>query len=198
MSQLVFPALPGLALACKRTPTWATLVQTGSSQKEQRAALNTSMPRYKYEWPLNFARQLGFGQGVTTDELVAIQTLFNSVRGQWDSFLFSDPASNAAAATSFGTAVSGTLAYQLLDLEGFPIYDLNGTPSVYVAGALTTPASVVNGLVTFSAQPAAGAALTWSGGYYRRCRFAMDDLEMERMGSSLWGGVTLKLISVNS
>jgi uncharacterized protein (TIGR02217 family) len=195
MSNLVFPTLAGQDIAIKRTPVFSTVVQTAASGKELRASYQGA-PRWRYEIPLKFARITGFSTNTITNEMAAILGLFNAVKGKWDSFLYTDPYSNTAANTPFGTGNGSTTAFQLLDIEGFPIYDLNGSASVYVSGVLTTPASIVNGLVTFNTAPANGAALTWSGVYYRRVRFDMDEYEQEQMLNLCWNGGTIKLISV--
>ncbi len=130
MSNLVFPTLPGADIAIKRTPVFSTLIQTSASGKELRASFQ-STPRWRYEIPLNFLRIPGFSVNTSTNEMAAILGLFNAVRGSWDNFLFSDPYSKAASATPFGTGDGSTVAFQLLDIEGFPAYDLNGTPTVF-------------------------------------------------------------------
>lgn len=195
MSNFIFPAFAGRGIAIKRTPVYSTMVQVGASGKELRASYQ-SIPRFRYEIPLNFVRRAGFSVNTPSDEVTTILRFFASVRGMWDSFLLTDPDSNTASATSFGTGNGTTTAFQLLDIDGFPIYDLNGAASVYVAGALTTPASIVNGLVTFSVAPVAAAALTWTGGYYRRVRFDMDEYEQTLMFNLCWDGGTIKLLSV--
>ena len=195
MSNLVFPTLLGTDIAVKRTPLWATDVQAAASGKELRVQWYSS-PRWKYDIPLNFARVSGFSAQTPSNEMAAVNSLFSSVQGCWDTFLYTDPYSNTASATPFGTGNGSATTFQLLDIEGFPIYDLNGSASIYVGGVLTTPASIVSGLVTFSAAPANGAALTWSGGYYRRVRFDMDEFEMEQLVNLCWGKGSIKLISV--
>ena len=198
MSSQVFPSLLGIGIAFKRTPFWGTAIQTGASGKELRALFQSS-PRWRYVAPLAFARVAGFSAQTVIDEMATVNAIFHAMKGQWDSFLFTDPYSNTAALTSFGTGTGAQYAFQLLDIEGFPIYDLNGVPSIYVNGVLQTVG--VNytvsstGLVTFTVAPGA-APLTWSGAYYRRCRFEMDDFEMEQIVNLCWGNASLKLVSV--
>ena len=90
MSALVFPTLAGIDIAVKRTPVFSTLVQTSISGKETRARFQ-SAPRYRYDLPLNFARQYGFSVQTTADEVALLSALFNSVQGKWDSFWLPDP-----------------------------------------------------------------------------------------------------------
>jgi hypothetical protein len=84
-----FPALPGIDQAIKRTPIYSTVVQVAPSGKEARAAF-TATPRYRYELPVNFLRQVGYRTGIA-DELALIQTLFDNNKGRWDTFSFTDP-----------------------------------------------------------------------------------------------------------
>ena len=199
MSNLIFPSLAGLDIAFKRTPFWATAIQTGASGKEQRALFQSS-PRWRYVAPLNFLRVTGFSSNTLSNEMAVLNALFHAVKGQWDSFLFTDPYSNTAALTGFGTGTGAQYAFQLLDIEGFPIYDLNGAPLVYVNGVLKNLGSdytiSASGLVTFSAAPGNGILVTWSGGYYRRVRFEMDDFEMEQIVTLCWGNASIKIVSV--
>jgi hypothetical protein len=114
-------------IAIKRTPIFATKIQTASSGKELRASFQ-STPRYRYSLPLNFLRQAVLNAG--TDEVAMLLNIFNAAKGRWDSFLYTDPYSNTAVNTPFGTGDGSTSAFQLLDIEGMPIFDLNGTPTL--------------------------------------------------------------------
>jgi len=196
----VFPSsLLGIGIAVKRTPVWSTLVQTSISGKETRAAFQ-SIPRWKYSIPINFARVLGFSQQTASNEMATILSSFMAAMGQLNYFDFTDPYSNTALLTPFGTGTGlAGQTNQLLDIEGYPIYDLNGTPSLYVNGVLktvTTDYTISNGLVTWVTNPGNALPLTWSGGYYRRCRYDMDELELEQIVNLCWGNGTLKLISL--
>lgn len=195
MSNLIFPTLPGQGIAVKRTPFFATGVQPAPSGKELRISYQ-STPRWRYEIPLNFLRMPGFSANTSSNEVATILAIFHAVKGKWDSFLYTDPYSNTAAATPFGTGNGSATTFQLLDIDGFPIYDLNGSATVYVNGTPTTPASIVNGLVTFTVAPGNALPLTWSGGYYRRVRFDQDEMTQEQLYYLCWNGGTLKLISV--
>ena len=42
------------------------------------------------------------------------------------------------------------------------------------------------GLITFVTAPANGAALTWSGSFYYRCRFVDDEARFDRFLDDLW------------
>ena len=86
----IFPNLPGLDISVHRSELWSTLVQTACSGKELRASF-WSTPRYQYELRFNFLRQAGFSNLTYQDEFIALQQFFDSMQGQYNAFLFTDP-----------------------------------------------------------------------------------------------------------
>ena len=87
MSNLVFPTMAGLDIAIKRTPVYATKVQTASSGKEMRASFQ-STPRFRYSLPLNFLRQAVLN--MDGDEAAQLLAFFGAHKGTWDSFWLPD------------------------------------------------------------------------------------------------------------
>ena len=87
MSSLVFPTMAGLDIAIKRTPVYATKVQTASSGKELRASFQ-STPRFRYSLPLNFLRQAVLN--MDGDEAAQLLAFFGAHKGKWDSFWLPD------------------------------------------------------------------------------------------------------------
>ena len=76
----------------------------------------------------------------------------------------------------------------------------NGSPAIYVAGALQTITThytqdLTVGKITFVTAPTAGQALTWDGSFYRRVRFASDSWATQRRHSRTWKA-TVELVSV--
>ena len=75
-------------------------------------------------------------------------------------------------------------------------------PARYIAegGGRARARMGAGGVVTFTVPPASGAALTWTGGYYRRVRFDMDEMDFQRIMNLVWGAgqnsQTINLISV--
>lgn len=197
----IFPSsLLGIGIGVKRTPVWSTLIQTSISGKETRTAFQ-AIPRWKYSIPINFARVLGFSPQTATNEMATILSSFMVAMGQLNYFLYTDPYSNTAAQQNIGTGTGGAgQTTQMDDIEGFPIADFNGTPAIYVNGVLQTITTnytiSATGLITWVTNPGGGLAITWSGGYYRRCRFDMDEFELEQIVNQCWGNGTIKLISV--
>jgi len=53
-----------------------------------------------------------------------------------------------------------------------------------------------SGAITTGQAPISEAVLTWTGGYYRRCRFDSDELTIEQIKARIWSGEVLKIVSV--
>ena len=85
-----FPTLPGLDISVKRTDVYSTMVQAGGTGKEQRASVQAT-PRYRFELTFNFFRQTNFSAQTTFDELASLVTFFETQKGRWDAFNFTDP-----------------------------------------------------------------------------------------------------------
>ena len=134
MSNAVYPTLPGLAWPVTRTPLWRTTVQTTPSGREWRTSA-MAFPRYRYTLTYEFLR--------STAAYPHLQTLlgfFNSRRGGYDSFLFSDPDDRTVTAQAFGTGDGVSTQWQLVrTLGGFvePVYALDGAPQIMVDGVPT-------------------------------------------------------------
>lgn len=216
MSSLLFPSsLPGLDATISREPYSDTSIQTTQSGRELRSTWWT-YPRYRYKLTFSFLRSAA--------AYLEFQKVFGFVArhaGQFDSFLFQDPEDNAVTAHPFGVGTGSLTAYQLqrtlaadADLnpaatrtywpvmgDGYePVFDLNGAPSIYVAGALksagTDYALGATGAITFTVAPAAGAVLSWTGSYYRRVRFASDQVGADRLVQQCWKTGSIDLVSV--
>lgn len=185
MSNAIFPTLPGLTFPVKKRPNFATDVQRSVSGREVASAF-MAYPIWDWELAYEILRE-------TASEFQSLVGFFLARQGRFDSFLFSDPSDNAALLQGFGTGNGATQAFQLVrSLGGFtePIYDVNGAPSIYINGTLKAAGAdytvSATGLVTFSTAPTAGQALTWSGAYYWRVRFADDMLDFDNFMARLW------------
>lgn len=118
----------------------------------------------------------------------------------------------ASAATQYiattTAAVTSSPAYWPATGDGFePCTDVADGPTIAVAGTTkvqgtdytvafnTGTLPTLNGSITFSVAPASGAALTWTGSYFRRVRFANPSLPLERIVPSMWSSSGLELLS---
>lgn len=208
MSNLTFPTLPGLDIAVEREPYDGVQVDAAASAKEVRSTWET-YERYRYKLRFNFLRD---GSQLEWQRLVGFRTRHG---GSLDSFPFTDPQDNAVAAHPFGVGDGSTLTFQLqrtivpaADLaaanlrsywpvygDGYePVTSLNGNPSIFVdtgGGPVLKTLGVDYtlpgfGAVLWASAPAVGAILTWTGSYFRRCRFADQSLPTVRIVFGAW------------
>jgi uncharacterized protein (TIGR02217 family) len=195
MSNAVFPVLPGLMWDVTRTPEFATKIQRASSGKETRIAYMTA-PIWRWVLKYDVLRQ-----NTVTTELSQLLGFFNARRGKFDSFLYTDPIDSAVVAAQIGVGDGATTVFQLTRaFGGFTenVYDLNGAASIYKNGVLQASGYSVSatGLLTFTAAPAAGVVITWTGSYYWRVRFDQDMAEANNFLVGLWDMKQLAFVSV--
>jgi uncharacterized protein (TIGR02217 family) len=193
----IFPTFPGLTFPIKRTPLWSTIRQESIGGQTPRFSL-WSYPRYRYELSISVLRRFG-----AFAELDAILGFYNAVAGAAGVFQYADNTDNAVTAQAFGTGDGTTTAFQLVrSFGGFmePVYAPTGTPAIYKAGVLQTPVTHYTvgstGLVTFTAAPAMGTALTWTGGFNWLCQFDDDELELREELSARWAIETLRFTTI--
>lgn len=201
MSNSLFPSLPGLAFPVTKTPMWKTTTQEAQSGKEVRIG-KWSFPRWKYSLPFEFLRD----RADPKDELWELLGFFNQHRGSHESWLFEDPDDKSVTAQSFGTGNGARTVFQLLRTKGGftePVRGNptsgDGVPAIYKNGVLQTISThytIANGIVTFTSAPANGVALTWTGGYYWRCRFSDDYVDVSKFAKDLWEAQKVEFVSV--
>jgi uncharacterized protein (TIGR02217 family) len=129
-------------------------------------------------------------------DLQQIAGLFGCMRGQYDTFLFKDqdPAFSVANSQGFGVGDGSTTVFRFARSYGAqfaePVAAVAVGASVTADGVPAVGMSVNSnaGTVTFTAAPAAGVLLAWTGTYYWRCRFDTDELTTEQFLSQLWQG----------
>jgi uncharacterized protein (TIGR02217 family) len=187
MSNAVYPDLPGLTFDTGRNPKFNTRIHQAVSGRESRAAF-MQYPTWEFTLAYDFIRD-----NPTDAELSNLLGFFLARNGSFDSFLFDCPEDNAVTAANFGTGDGTQVAFQLQrTVGGFiePIHNPKASPQIYKAGVLQTAvthyALSSTGLVTFAAPPANGAALTWTGGFYYRCRFSSDVTEFNQVMKNLY------------
>ena len=156
-------------------PTFQTHIVPLASGNESR---NIDWPdcRHKYTAPF---------KNIPNDAYLAIKRVFLICRGRAHTFLFRDWGDFSATNEPFATGDGTTLVFQLSKLSS----DVSGGTylrtitkpeapvAIFANGAGVTPAvDVTTGLVTFTAAPAAGVVLTWSGTFFVHVRFDNDSL----------------------
>lgn len=99
-------------------------------------------------------------------------------------------------------AVTAVPAYWPAITDAFePVTEPVPGIQVYSAGALKAPSTdytlaAGTGVVSFGSAPASGAALTWTGSYWKRVRIDTAEVDFERVVEQIWELGTLDLISV--
>lgn len=185
MSNAVFPTLPGLAFSIQRNPVWATQVQDSASGRQYTLSKRL-YPLWHFKLPFEVLRAAG---GFT--EWQTLVGFINARRGRYDDFLYQDPRDYQVTNQQFGTGDGTTKTFQLTrTLGGFqePVGGVNtGASTISVAG---TPTGVTydatQSQVTFATAPASGAALTWTGQFYFRCRFMHDEISIEQFMQDMY------------
>lgn len=184
MSNVVFPILPGLTWDRKRTPEWKTMVQESVSGLESRAAL-WSTPRWTWELSYDLLRS-----APAFVELQTIVGFFNARRGAFDSFLFEDPDDSAVSSQPIASGDGSMRAFQAVrGYGGFvePVYNLKGTPTVYVDGVVQSEVTYSSsGLITLASAPTMGAVVTADLAYRWRVRFSEDTAEFNQFMYQLY------------
>lgn len=195
MSNAVFPALPGIKWGTTITPVWKTITHESVSGMELRTAL-MSYPRYRISLSYEVLRAGAVG------ELQALIGFFNQRRGSWDDFLWMDIDDCTAAGVGFGTGNGSKTSFAITrPFGGFtePVQAFGGMPVIRVNGVQKSAPSdftIANGMVIFTTAPPAGAALTWSGQFYKCVRFQRDEAEFEQFLQDLWSLKKIELITV--
>jgi uncharacterized protein (TIGR02217 family) len=184
MSNAIFPSLPGLAWGIQKRALWAT-ARSDSSSGRQYTLGKRLYPLWAFRLPFEVLRQ-----STAYPELATLLGFFNARRGSYDDFLYKDPQDCTASGQSIGTGDGATKSFQLVRNFGSFVEPVGGVDTasavVQVAGvntAVTFDASL--SIVTFAAAPANGAALTWSGTFYFRCRFLKDELAIDQIMAGL-------------
>lgn len=188
MGNAVYPDLPGLDIAVTKRPAFSTGIQRSVSGHEARVAFQ-AYPTWSMSLVYNVLRS------GAERELQAIVGFFLARRGAWDSFLFLDPDDSAVIDQAIGLGDGLKTQFQLFRSYGYgagavfdePVHNVASIGNIKLAGAPTTAYTLNStGLVTFTAAPAVDVAVTWSGTFYHRCRFAEDEMDFDRFMQGLW------------
>lgn len=185
MSNALFPTLAGLAYNVGRAPVWSTQVRDSSSGRQYTLGKRL-YPLWHFKLPFEVLRASG---GWT--EWQQLVGFINSRRGRYDDFLYLDPRDCTAANEVFGVGDGTTTTFALTrTLGGFvePVGGVNtGSVVAKVVGTVTGVSfSADLSQAIFASPPAAGAALTWSGQFYFRCRFVQDEISFEQFMQDMY------------
>jgi uncharacterized protein (TIGR02217 family) len=204
MSTQVFPTLTGLGFDVVRTPRWNNTTQRAVSGKTVRVAY-WSYPIWTWELKFEFLR------GDTTNrEFQNLASLFNTVRGSYDSFLYTDADDKSVTNQAIGAGAGATYSFQLIrTMIGVdftfsePIYAPNVVSAVYVNSVLKTVVtdysvsgwgSATPGVVTFVVPPSGTVTVDMT--YYWPCHFLDDAMTFTKFMNQLWRGDKVKFESI--
>lgn len=181
----------------KKSFTFDTTVQTPKSKRGEIRYSAQPYPIWTYDWPVNFMRG---GEQVANSDYQYLLGFGLAMGGMLSDFLLQDAYDHTVVNQYFGAGDGATTQFQLTRSIGIGtdiVQNLNGAPTVYestgVVGSYTVGST---GIVTFSAAPANGAVLTWSGSYYYRVRFDSDTQDFDQMMDLIWSAGSVKLRSV--
>lgn len=197
-----FPVdISGMTFEGGRDPVWNTGYQESPSGKATAIAYR----QYPiYEWTVNFEL---LRHDVDVSELKRLYGLFNAMRGRVGTFLYLDKLFCAVEQEVFGAGDGTTKTFQMVATfknvggDGAPeiIQNLNGAPKLFDNGGLLDPTAYSispTGMVTFGTAPVNGHSLTWTGGFYYRCRFTKDTQSFSEFMSLWWASKGIKFRSV--
>lgn len=200
MSNKILPSFQGWSWEKTKTPVWKTEISESDNGKETRVQ-KWSYPVYKISLKYNFMTDNNINSvSLDKGELEILQGFINSVGGAFDDFLYLDDVENTAINQVFGIGDGVTTKFQLSrSLPDWiePVKGLIDTPTIYIDDEEINDFSYDSkGLVTFSAAPADGKILKWSGQYYFRVRFQEDTIDLTRSWEGLWESITINLVTV--
>ncbi len=180
----LFPTLPGIQWGVQKSPQFNTVTHRAVSGYEIRAA-RMQYPLWTFTLSYEFLRDGAYA------ELKTLLGFFLQRMGSFSAFCYSDPSDNTVVNQAFAVGDGVTSSFPLTrSYGGFvePVQNLDGTPQIYVGGTLQAPAafSIVNGLVTFAAPPAAGSVLAWTGSFFYRVRFVNDHADFNQFMFELY------------
>lgn len=185
----VFPLLQGQQYLVKKAPTWSTILQRAASGRSTAVSL-MSAPLWKFEASFEFLRK-----NLNVDEWSQLVEFFNLQLGQYGLWSYFDPTDNLVANQIFATGDGVTTMFQLkrsVRTWTEPVYVINTLGKVTSNGiAVTNWSRGQYGSITFTAPPANGAVLRWSGSFMFLCRFETDELDLQRILSGHWDAQSL-------
>jgi uncharacterized protein (TIGR02217 family) len=211
----VFPTIRGLGFPVKRTPTFETLVQEASNNREVRLAY-TLDPIWKWELKYNYIKDnpADLMPAQTSTDLQIIQGFYLQMGGRFQTFLYDDVTPGVAAGAGEWDSVtlqpiaSGdgvTTIFPLIRTTGGFVEIIQAPytsphPKVYLNGVLKTYATDYSvdafGNIIFVVAPGNGVAITATFSYYWPVRFDDDVADIDQFMTLLWDWQTVKLCQV--
>jgi len=171
----VYPSLAGLTFPVTRTPIFKNLK---TESVTGRVVTATYMQYPLFEFALSY-------DYLSAADLKLLEGLFVEMGGDLTGFYFdAGPGDDTVSAQGIGSGDGATTSFQLFQANpgtAVPVDSSFGARTAYVNGGAVaaTFESPSPGWVTFVSAPANGAALTWSGQYYYKCRFKQGSQDFD-------------------
>jgi uncharacterized protein (TIGR02217 family) len=204
MTNILFPlpVVPQGAVAwpVKKSPSFKTVVQTPASNRGENRIALAPYPIWLFELDFEFLKG---DMQATASALQNMVGFFGYMQGAANDWLFEDPFDNAVTTAQFAIGDGATTVFQLTRSVGLLVdivQNVSTVPELFANGVpIATSAYTISttGVVTFTTAPTAGAALTWTGNFWFRCRFLEDELEdLDEFLYQFWELKSLKFKSV--
>lgn len=176
MSDLILPDYLGFTFDRQRNPFFDTRIQKRARGQRELRANFEAYPLWKFSVPISIL------DNVADAEMDDFFGFYLAVGGREQTWLYDCPHHNTCTDTRIGTGNGTATTFQLriIHPRGFiePVHNPNLTwCDIYIDGVLDDPENHSvgsTGLVAFDTAPSSGAAITWTGQYYYRCRFDSD------------------------
>lgn len=195
-----FPSLAGQGWSVHKRPTFSTRVASHVSGREVRQSLYAAT---LYEFELSFDGLASGADyaGLGSDSLQSLMGLYLQSEGQYGTFLYSDPTDNQVAGQAIATGDGSTTSFTFMrTLGGFiePVSWVASVANVYLNGVAQSSGWSLSqpNVLTFSAAPGAGIAITADFSYAFLCRFLDDQEDFEEFMAGLSRVRSLKFRSV--
>ena len=197
------PILAGLGWSVHKKPLFSTLVASHVSGREVRDALYQN-PIWQFELTFDALSSSPTSYpGAGGNSLQALMGFFLQMRGQFGTFLYTDPIDGAATNATFATGDGVTTVFTFSRFMGAflePVGWVTNVSSVSLNNvgqpsgwSLSEPNSLV-----FAVAPTAGASIAATFTYAFECRFDSDDQDFEEFMSNLWRVDSIKFKSVRT
>lgn len=198
-----FPTLAGLGWSSHKKPTFSTIVASHVSGREVRDTLYQN-PIWQFELTFDgLVSDSASFPSLGAQSLQSLMGLFLQCRGQFGTFLYTDPTDDGVVGQTFATGDGATTAFTFARaLGGFlePVGWVTSVANVLLNGvnqpsgwSLSAPNSLV-----FTAAPSAGDLIGASFSYAFECRFDADDQDFEQFMANLWTAQSVKFRSVRT
>jgi uncharacterized protein (TIGR02217 family) len=194
MTLPTFPVFAGQGIEVRKTPKFDSAVAPHASGRETRT-MNYLWPIFEFELTFEGLDISGTGKygHLGAGSMQTLAGFYESVGGQYGTFLYTDPTDNSVTNQAIGTGDGSMKTFTMFrSIDGWtgPVAYVSLTTAVYLNGVLQSSGwSVTNGApyatITFTSAPGNGATITATFTYDYICRFSEDVQDYEEFMSLL-------------